>query len=88
MFTVMFHIVICTGDVHTTKEQHVHFVTQCQALTRLTNYTHKKTFVTRNINNKNFMKSSTFQQYKPGISFARNAYPWNPTLWKITPRGI
>ena len=50
-FTIMFHVVIFTGNIHTTNDKHVHCVPQCRSLTGLPKYTQKITWVTRNINN-------------------------------------
>ena len=44
--TVMFHVVLCMGNVHNTNEKHVHCAPQQRALKGLPKYTHEKNCVT------------------------------------------
>ena len=39
IFTIMFHVLLCMADIHTTNEQHAHCVPQWRALTGIPNYT-------------------------------------------------
>ena len=42
MFTVIYHVVLCTADVHTKNKKHVQCVPHFQYLTVLPKYTHEK----------------------------------------------
>ena len=41
MFTLMFYVVLFTGELHKKNKQHVHFVPRFRYLTVLPNYIHK-----------------------------------------------
>ena len=80
MFTVIFHVVLCMADVHTTNKQHVHSVPQCRALTGLKIYIHDRTCVNRYINNIILLKVLHSIDTKTGISFATCENIRNPPL--------